>query len=218
MRLITIMAAAAFAIAGTVANASTIALNTAVAPEAVNTIPGQDFQAQLIAAGATHLYSGPLSLISDGPVKVSFSLVAAESNFRNSLLLNGSTIITENGGNGGLANFQIGELQSQTFTFNFAGGDLASLLSFGVEAFNPSVFTTFTAGQPEFGIFANSAELGALTTFYLALDDDGANSDDNHDDIIVRVNISPVPLPASGLLLLAGLGGIFGARRFRRKA
>lgn len=49
-----------------------------------------------------------------------------------------------------------------------------------------------------------------------ALFDDGAKPgapDRDFDDMIVRIDIQSIPLPAGGLLLLTGLGGLVAARR-----
>lgn len=215
MKMRNLLAAAAFAVVGTVGHAATISLSSGVAPEPTASVIGQAFVPQLTTAGATHLYRGPMTLLTNGPVRLTFTLVGAESAFRNTLLFSGSDIITENG-NGSAADFETGIIQGESFEVASFDGDLASVLTF--EAFDFSTTSTFTfnAGDDEFGVFADSSKIGALKTFYLGLDDDGAGSDDNHDDIVVRVDVSAVPLPASGLLLIAGLGGAFGFRRLRK--
>lgn len=215
----TLLTAATVAIAsfGTMGSAATIALDSAVPTIAVapGSPAGQDFVPELLAAGVTHLYSGPISLIAaNRPSRVTFDLVGAESGFNDSLSLNGDKIIAENQ-NGSAADFLtdtlVGGLGLDSFTFDWMGGDLASLLSFSN---GPQ---TFTSADDEFGVFANSADIANLSVFFLGFDDSGANNDDNHDDILVRVEISAVPVPASGLLLLGGLGGLAAMRR-RKKA
>ena len=49
------------------------------------------------------------------------------------------------------------------------------------------------------------------------LDDGGAGPDDDHDDFAVRIQASPVPEPATMLLLGSGLLGLAGLRRKFRK-
>lgn len=179
--------------------------------------PGQNFLTQLLGvtggAGSSTLYSGdaatPLKLEASGKVKLTFSLVAAESGFDNELLFGGAPIITETESNASV-DFATGVLNGQTFSTVVSGStDIASLLSFRVNG-GPLIFD---ASDHEFGVFADKTQIGGLTRFYLGLDDDGNSSDDNHDDIIVRVEASIVPLPASGLLLLGGLGGLAFMRR-----
>ncbi len=60
--------------------------------------------------------------------------------------------------------------------------------------------------------------VGDVTSVY-AFFGDGAG-DQDYDDMVVRFDIAPVPVPAAGVLLLTGLAGIgaFARRRKQRKA
>ena len=142
MKITTWIAAAAIALLGTAATAATVQL-TADTTAAIGTVPGQDFVPQLTAVGATTLYSGNMSLITSGPVNLTFTLVGAESGFQNSLLFGGSSVITEFA-NGAAADFATGAFGNNgnpnTFSTSFGGGDLASVLSF--EAYDFSTATT----------------------------------------------------------------------------
>lgn len=143
---------------------------------------------------------GTLSLAWD--VVLTFTEVAAESGFNNAFT-DGTSTMSENG----------------FFNTFPGGGDESFSAVFGAGAVTGLEFTSSSNGSVDaalgengFGIFFNP-NVSHPTTFFLAYDDNGAGEDDNHDDYIVRVDVSPVPLPAAGFLLLSVVGGAVALRR-----
>lgn len=75
-----------------------------------------------------------------------------------------------------------------------------------------------------FVTFDNGEASTSGQSVVLWFDDDGANDDDNHDDMAIRLTlkggnvVADVPLPAAGWMLLAGLGGLGAVARRKKKA
>lgn len=73
------------------------------------------------------------------------------------------------------------------------------------------------------GTFIGTAAMGFSQlynggkTVYAFFDDSGSADDRDYDDMVVRIDVAPVPVPAAGFLLIAGLGGLAALKR-RKKA
>ena len=165
-----------------------------------------DFNSNLQALGYTQMTTGgQLSVDQDG--FVTFFYIAAESAFTNTF------------------NTSAGSMVEADDAFNFAGYDsitvsvaAGDILDFsftsdgGANALTPVDNFSGTNLQG-LGIFTGSS----LQQVVLGYDDQNINPDDNHDDMLVRVDFSPVPVPAAVWLFGSGLLALIGVSKSRKK-
>jgi hypothetical protein len=192
------------------ANAASFFLTLNAAPTA---IPAQDnfFSTDLSGLSLGLIGLGQVSL--DTAAVIDFEFMGTESGFHDTFrttFLAGNLSFTE-ATNGVINNFLSGT-NSPTFigTRAFAAGNLA------VEFTNNGNGVISAPGSLGFGtllatgtsaVAGNVLNLGNVV--YFAYDDQiSPNDDDNHDDLIIRATISPVPEPATWALMLLGFGAV----------
>jgi hypothetical protein len=163
---------------------------------------GYDGDTVLAIQGDKKSAANGLSL--DSKAKVTFTYLGFEAGFTNSAVAIGSTIF-KNKGTGASAFGAIwsGVMGPGLLDFSFLsdkGGEIAN--DGGV---------TGVSMPKNIGI---AYSLISTTSAIVLFDDSGAGPDADYDDLGLRIDVAPIPVPAAGLLLAGALAGLgFAARR-----
>ncbi len=196
--------AAALAFGSTQASASAI-----ITFGATNPVPGNnDFQTDLAGLGLTLFTTDGATITLTENSVLTFDFFGSESGFDDTFQA-GSVSFTETSG---FTSWGAVPLGADAFLM----GSLAGLLNFS-SATGPGADAT--VGDDGFGIFLGANAVSGLSTnvFWLGYDDQITNIDDNHDDMIIRVTVSPaVPEPATWAMMLLGFGAAGFVLRRRR--
>ena len=215
------------------AGVSAVAMATPASASAVITtgvitaIPSNnDFQAELNGLGLFNYTDVGAMVALTAPAVLSFDFLGSESGFSDTFTAVGSTMTGSFGGTGFTCS-GASCTENSGFEDHFAApvamgsgvygaGPLAGLLNFTSSGGLPA-----TIGGDGFAIFLPAGVSGVLAptdVFYIGYDDFGAGPDDNHDDFIVRVTLSPaVPEPATWGMMLLGFGAMGMVIRRSRK-
>ena len=197
----------------TPAAAATIIVNFG----STDAIPANNnFATQLGNLGLTQYASSGASLSLSGPARITFHFMGSESRFDDTFTfladsIDDASTLTENSAFVSWAERYMGRGTYET------GGDLAGLLNFttsGADGQGAAI------GDQGFGIFLgpNAVSGDAYTTLFLGYDDQRSVQtppDDNHDDFMIRMTVSPVPEPATWALMIGGFGLVGTAMRRR---
>jgi hypothetical protein len=208
MKLRSLLAATALAAAaafGSTASATTY--GTIGGPGGGNEYLGDD-----ILGG---YFGGDLYLVG-GPASITVTIIGSEAGYNNSFTFGGVTYSTGGGTNSfndlGVFSWDVVGVTSGLLDFVFSTNGGAGSVANGSNQDNlPSIPNFFVSFLPD-----PTSSFGQ--SLLLFLDDGAGNGTDNHDDLIVRLDlnggtIAPVPLPAGGLLLIGALGGLAALRR-----
>lgn len=182
------------------------ASNAALILSGGTTVPmpiiGNDFDSDLDALGYTDMTTdAQLSVDQDG--FVTFTYIGAESGFTNSFNTSSGSMSEANEAFNfsGYSSLTINVSAGDTLDFSFTSSDVNALSPVNnLAGTNLEGLGIFTAGS-------------SLQQVVLGYDDQNFNDDDNHDDMLIRVDFSPVPVPAAVWLFGSGLIGLFGLAR-----
>lgn len=144
-----------------------------------------------------------------------FEILGSESGYSDSFLFDGTTFYTESNSTYPPLNF-FGAPGLIDILFNPAGLFLASFSSDGSDAASASAI----GGSPGFSVFVDENGGYNSGVLYFGYDDVPKvinGGDDNHDDLIIRATIVPVPEPATWALMLAGVAAVGVSMRRRSK-
>lgn len=204
----------------------------------VGTIPGggsNDFINTFLGGGEIEGWYDANLYLSGGAV-IAVEYFGAEAGYVNTFNFDGH-IFTHNGGttfdNNGPATLGA----EDAIGFVNAGPQLAGLLNFlftvnsgnpgPVNGSNPNDLTTSLANffvafdsNYAFDTTANGITASSGQSVFLFLDDGGADNDDNHDDMVLRISVrqGTISIPEPGTLAVLGLGlAALGALRRRRQ-
>jgi hypothetical protein len=130
-----------------------------------------------------------------GPAQITVEFIGKEAGAANTAFSVGGGTILNTDAIGTMYSFFQAAGSTLNFSFSSALGSLA-----GSEGFSGGAGIAFS--------LCNACEI-----VYAYFDDSGANEDRDWDDMVVKISVSAVPVPAAGLLLLGGLGGLAALRR-----
>jgi hypothetical protein len=148
-----------------------------------------------IAAGATVVRNGALALADRG--RVTFSYFGTEAGYANEFWVDG------------IKRFDNKSRSNAAFTLKFDAG----VLPFEFRTANPAGGVT-NGGST--GYHKSIALYQTTPTTVYALFNDASTSDKDYDDMVVRMDVAPVPLPAAAWLLVGGIAGLGAISRRRR--
>ncbi len=134
-----------------------------------------------------------------GPARVTYTYVGSEAGYQNYALYVLGTLFQ---------NFDPGSTSPGDSVTVSAGG---GLLDFAFGTVAPATLISNNGGASGSGIFAIAYAQISATTWYAFFDDSAQHSD--FDDLVIRIDVAPIPLPAGGLLLIGALGGLAALRR-----
>lgn len=175
--------------------------------------PINNFKTELAGLGLTKMSTNATLDLDAGNWSIAFYLLGSESGYNDTFTAPGGVSYTETSDLTGWTNTYIGSSN----LIGWAGGSLGPILNFTSNLGGPA-----SLGATGFGVFLSAAQVGAETTnstFYFGYDDQITNpDDDNHDDLIIKAVITPVPEPSTWGLMILGFGALgMAMRRSRRR-
>jgi PEP-CTERM motif len=173
-----------------------------------------DYKGNLAGLGLVNFASTGATVTLGGPTRIKFELFGTESGFRDIFSTTGLGALSYQENVNGASPFGAIFIGIQ----DFAAGSLAGKLNFSV-AGSPSGSQTATVGQSGFSVFTSlsGASGFAGNVLWFGYDDSTARGTDNHDDMIIRATILPIPEPGTWAMMIGGVGIAGMALRRRRR-
>ena len=167
--------------------------------------PINDFAGQLAGAGIEGMYLGrSLGATAWAGDWISVDFFAAEAGYHNQFW-GGGSLLVDNLGNQSWAARASGSFAASAGALNFG----FCAVTIGACLGNAANDASYLGSPQSIGMWITRD----ADTAWLLWDDSGANIDDNHDDLIVRLTYHSVPEPGTLTLLGLGLVGLAMTRR-----